>query len=271
MSLNFAAISPHPPIIIPGIGEPEDLEKAGQTVQAMKKLAFAFQKSEIDTLIVISPHMLIYPDRFSIGGMKKLFGTFASFGAPDIIMEFNNDLELAREIDEISEPSDIKTLLYDNGGEFFELDHGIMVPLFYLSRQQESPLKVVPSAYSNVSRAAHFSFGQILAEVAKKSPDRIGVIASGDLSHRLGHGNTQEMQAGQNFDQKIVKDLQKGKSQEILYYDEDFVEAAGECGYRSILILLGTLDGLHLKPEILSYEGPFGVGYLVANYKLAEG
>ena len=53
----------------------------------------------------------------------------------------------------------------------------------------------------------------------------------------------------------------------ILNLDLDFVEAAGECGLRSILILLGALDGLNWKPEILSYEAPFGVGYLVTNIK----
>jgi len=50
--------------------------------------------------------------------------------------------------------------------------------------------------------------------------------------------------------------------------DKNLVEEAGECGYRSIIILLGALDGLDWKPEILSYEAPFGVGYLVANFKI---
>ena len=70
----------------------------------------------------------------------------------------------------------------------------------------------------------------------------------------------------------IYDELEKSKELRVgaLYYDEDFVEAAGECGYRSILILLGALDSLDLKPEILSYEGPFGVGYLVANYHLSD-
>lgn len=270
MSLNFAAISPHPPIIIPGIGNSDDLQKAASTVQAMKKMAFEFQKAEIDTLIVISPHMLIYPDRFNICGMKKLFGSFANTGAPDIMMEQNNDIELAREIDRLSNVEGIKTLLYDNDGEFFELDHGVMVPLYYINAQQESPIKVVPIAYSNLERAAHFSFGQILKEAAKKYPGRVGIIASGDLSHKLNHGTKSEIKAGQDFDKKLVEDLKANNIKEILYYDEDFVEEAGECGYRSILILLGALDRLNSKAEILSYEGPFGVGYLVASYKLPE-
>lgn len=271
MSLNFAAISPHPPIIVPGIGSSQDSQKVAETVQAMRKLAKSFQEAEIDVLIVISPHMLIYSDRFNVCGMKKLFGSFAPFGAPDIIMEFTNDLELAREIDENSQKNNLKTLLYNNDGEFFEMDHGLMVPLNYLTGQQESALKVIPIAYSHVDRAQHFAFGQVLKDVLQKYPARTGLVASGDLSHRLIQGAPGGYsKAGKEFDKKIVEDLKNAKIQEIMYYDEDFIEDAGECGYRSILILLGALDGLDIKPEILSYEGPFGVGYLVANYKLPE-
>ncbi|MBC7194507.1 MAG: AmmeMemoRadiSam system protein A, partial [Caldisericia bacterium] len=41
-------------------------------------------------------------------------------------------------------------------------------------------------------------------------------------------------------------------------------EEAGECGYRSILTLLTLMPFEKYKAEVLSYEGPFGVGYLVA-------
>lgn len=270
MSLNFAAITPHPPIIVPGIGKEPDLAKAGGTIMAMKKLANIFQEAEIDTLVVISPHMLTYPDRFSIGAMKKLFGSFASFGSPEIMMEFTNNLELARKIDQKSKIEEIQTLLYDNDGEFFELDHGLMVPLFYLTKNQESAFRVIPIAYSHLNRANHFSFGQILGETLKKYPSRCGLIASGDLSHRLLNQGSAHSSVGQEFDQKIIADLKDGKTQDILYYDEEWVEEAGECGYRSTLILLGALGGFNAPSEILSYEGPFGVGYLVANFKMPE-
>lgn len=272
MSLNFAAISPHPPIIIPGVGSAADLGMVSSTVASMRRLSNVFHEAEIETLLVISPHSLIYPDRFNISAMKKLFGTFAPFGAPDIMIEFSNDLELADRINALAAENDIKTLLYNNGGEFFELDHGTMVPLYYLNSGQESAIKVLPIAYSNLDRAKHFAFGQILGEAIKKYPARCGVVASGDLSHRLIQGAPGGFsEAGKEFDQKLVADLKANKTREILYYDEDFVDDAGECGFRSILVLLGILDGLDTKPDILSYEGPFGVGYLVANYLVDKG
>jgi AmmeMemoRadiSam system protein B len=129
----------------------------------------------------------------------------------------------------------------------------------------------VPIAYSNLERAKHFTFGQIMAETIKKFPSRCGFVASGDLSHRLIQGAPGGYsRAGQEFDEKLVQDLKSANTKEIMYYDEDFVDDAGECGFRSILILLGLLDGLNIKPKILSYEGPFGVGYLVADYQLKQ-
>ena len=56
----------------------------------------------------------------------------------------------------------------------------------------------------------------------------------------------------------------------ILNLDSELIERAGECGLRSFVILLGVLDGLEIKPEILSYEGPFGVGYLVASFEVVS-
>lgn len=265
MSLNFAALSPHPPIIVPEIGTPEDLQKVSSTVLAMKKLAHIFIEAEIDTLIIISPHSLVYPDKFSICGMKKTFGTFAQFGQPDILMEYENDVDLAIDIDKAAQKENIKTLLYDNNGEFFELDHGLMVPLYYLKAQQESAFKIVPVAYSNLDKAQHFAFGQILKEVAQNYSGRVGILASGDLSHQL-----LQNPEGKKFDKKIIYDLKNNKVSDILSYDEDWLEDIGECGYRSILILLGALDRVSAKPEILSYEGPFGVGYGVVNFGLGE-
>lgn len=264
MSFNFAGISPHPPIIIPEIGK-NDLAKAAQTSVALRKLAHSFREAEIDTLIIISPHGLVYPEQFNISTIRKSFGTFAQFDNPNIALEYGNDLDLAADIIEKSEKSNISILPYNNDSEFYELDHGALVPLYYLRREQETGLKVVPITYSSLSRAEHFAFGQILGEVAQKSSRRVGILASGDLAHQLiQKPETKEI------DLKLVNDLKENKIQDILQYDEEIIDEWAECGYRSVLILLGALDGTDAKPEILSYEGPFGVGYLVANYKLSE-
>jgi|GEM_PF-188253 len=278
MSLNFAGLSPHPPIIIPEIARlqspersdggqgNEDLIKVADTTVALRKLAHTFREAEIDTLIVITPHGLVFPDKFSISTMRKNFGTMARFDAPNVTLEYDNDLDLAAEILKASDESGVPVVPYDNNGEFYELDHGIMVPLYYLRREQETGLKILPITYSDLDRTQHFAFGQTLGEVARNYSGRVGILASGDLSHQLiQNPETKKM------DEKLITDLKESNIQNILYYDEEMVENWSECGYRSVLILLGALDGLDAKAEILSYEGPFGVGYLVANYSLPFG
>jgi aromatic ring-opening dioxygenase LigB subunit len=90
-------------------------------------------------------------------------------------------------------------------------------------------------------------------------------VASGDLSHRLKPGAPAGFNPrGAEYDQLLVKLLRDGRVEDILDFDLRLVEEAGECGLRSFVIALGMLDGETFKTEIISYEGPFGVGYLVA-------
>lgn len=269
MSLSFAAITPHPPIIIPEIGG-EETKKVQKTIKAMEKLAQDLAKTEPDTIIIISPHGLIYPDRMNICGMPKLAGDFSQFGAPQITQKFENNLELAQKIDQKAQKEGIETLLYDNGEEAYILDHGVMVPMYFLA-QEIGTVKVLPIAYSYQSRQLHFAFGQVISDVLKKENTKIALIASGDLSHRLIPSAPAGYSfQGKNFDEKIVQLLKNNQVQKILELSEDFVEEAGECGYHSILILLGALYNRKYRPQILSYEGPFGVGYLVAEFLSLE-
>ncbi|MDD5222100.1 MAG: extradiol ring-cleavage dioxygenase, partial [Patescibacteria group bacterium] len=73
---------------------------------------------------------------------------------------------------------------------------------------------------------------------------------------------------GKIFDDKLISLLKTKSWKQILDLDQGLINDAGECGLRSILILLGIIKNLNYKPELLSYEGPFGVGYLVMNFKL---
>ncbi len=50
----------------------------------------------------------------------------------------------------------------------------------------------------------------------------------------------------------------------VLQMEDGFRHRAAEDAVSSISFLMGALDGLPVRPRVLSYEGPFGVGYLVA-------
>lgn len=262
--LTFASICPHPPIIIPSVGGRE-LNKTRKTVEAMKKLAEDFGSVGPDTVIIISPHGPVQYDRMSITTSKELKGDFSQFGDFKTTLSFKNDSETANAIKEAALKNNIPTDSVDTP----QLDHGSLVPLYYLT-QNHHPARVIPIAFSFLDFWTHFHFGQAIGEAIKKSKEKIAIIASGDLSHRV----TPDAPAGYSprgkiFDEKLIKLLSKDKVAEILSLGPKLIEEAGECGLRSIIILLGALSGLKYNFEILSYESPFGVGYLVAkvNFK----
>lgn len=263
--LSFAAICPHPPLIIPTIGKPEDLKLVSNTIKEMEKISEIFHKSEVETLILISPHGPLQFDQFTINQSSSFQGNLHNFGDFETEFIFRNDRELIKTIEKNCRNQKIPIRLVD----ILDLDHGSLVPLYFLSNKSKHDFKLIHLAFSFLDFKAHFDFGKIIQSAIKDNPKKIGIVASGDLSHRSTKnapgGYSPE---GKKFDEKLIKLIEKKDVQGILNLDLDFVEAAGECGLRSILILLGVLDGLNWKPEILSYEGPFGVGYMVVNFKL---
>ncbi len=264
MPLVFSAITPHPPIIIPTIGAGADLKLVEKTIKAMEKLGNELNNKKPETIIIISPHAQTDYNTFNINQSPTLSGNFHNFGDLETNLKFKNDLDLIENIKKECEKEIIPINFINNP----DLDHGVLVPLYYLAKKY-SDFKIIPLSFSYLDRESHFLFGKALFSAIEKSRKKTAIVASGDLSHCL----TKDAPVGYNplgeeFDKRIVDFIKKKDVKDILEMGQSLVENAAECGYRSIVILLGALDKLNYKPEILSYEGPFGVGYLVANLKL---
>jgi aromatic ring-opening dioxygenase LigB subunit len=90
------------------------------------------------------------------------------------------------------------------------------------------------------------------------------------MSHRLIPGAPAGYdERGRVFDLRIAELLAAGDFDGLNDLDPDLVGAAGECGLRSLIALGGYLEkDDQITADVLSYEGPFGVGYLVAAFNL---
>ncbi len=263
MSLVFSAIVPHPPILIPQIGK-ENLKRLAKTQTAYRKLAFKLAKSKPEVVIIISPHGIIQASAFTMNLNPEFTANFEEFGNFSEKLKIRGDVGLAHKIREKLETKTSLQLISK-----FELDHGTAVPLFLLTQKQLPNIKIIPIYYSELSLKEHFEFGKLLKHELQFNNENIAVIASGDLSHSLTKDSPATYSPkGMQFDHQLIKLLEKNKSRDILNLNPKLITAAQECGLKSITILLGILDGIKNKPELLSYEFPFGVGYLVMNFKL---
>ena len=206
MPIVFAAISPHPPIILPTVGSPEDRAQVKNTISALEKLGKELKEKKPDEILISAPHP----------------------------------------------------------------DWGFNVPLFFLAKDFKGEIKTYLIGLENPK--FYFEEGkQLYKSISQKSnSQKVALIASGDMSHCLKEEGPYGFHPdGPKFDKEFIDALKKKDIETALKLDELYPNA-GECGLRSFCFLLGILEasGLNWQPEILSYEGPFGVGYLVANFKL---
>ncbi len=258
----FSAICPHPPILLPTIGK-DNLSKIKNTAAAMKELETELYAAKPEVILIISPHGEIIPDAFSINLNSEYQADFEEFGDFTTKLKFKSSSLLVLQIKErINNQFPLVLSSSD------KLDHGAGVPLYYLAKHLKD-VEIIPMSYSLLDYEKHFQFGQLLKKELVKSEKRIAVIASGDMSHVLTKGAPAGYSPkGKEFDEKFVALLKRNDIRGILKMDHKLIDEAAECGLRSFLILLGIIEEYKYDVNVMSYEGPFGVGYLVANFKL---
>lgn len=262
MSLIFSAIVPHPPLLIPSIGK-DNLKLLYSTQAAYRNLAKKLKGHQPETIIVISPHGHIQTSAFTMNQSPNFIASFEEFGDLSTKQVYQGDIGLTHKIKENLETTERLQLISEE-----KIDYGISIPLFYLTVGLPE-VKIIPLYYSGLDNLAHFKFGKAVGQEIIYDKRKIAVIVSGDLSHCLTKSAPAKFSPqGKKFDQKVIEILHQKKTQDLVNLDEKLTTAAQQCGLKAIIILLGILDGQHYKTKQLSYEYPFGVGYLVMNFEL---
>ncbi len=264
MTVLGAVQVPHPPLILPEVGRGE--EKVIQvTIDAYDAAAKFIGDLKPDTVIISSPHSILYSDYFHISPGASANGTMAQFGAPQLKFSCVYDEEMVKAIESAAKEKNIPAGTLGNRQP--ELDHGTMVPLYFLAKYCRN-CKIVRLALSGFSLKDHYRMGMLVAETAERLGRRIVWIASGDLSHKLTkEGPYGFNPAGPEYDKKIMEIMGKGEFAGLFSFKDVFLEEAAECGHRSFVLMAGALDGLAVEARELSYEGPFGVGYGVTLFR----
>ncbi|HXG93007.1 MAG TPA: AmmeMemoRadiSam system protein B [Blastocatellia bacterium] len=259
-SIVFAGIAPHPPLLVPEVGG-KRIEQVQDSQGALRVFSRRLIDTNPETVVVISPHSPLDPRAFTARATKELRGDFSEFYAPQVRLTFQNDLEM---IEAIKRAAADEGVSFGELGRNYPLDHGAMVPLYYL-REAGWSGPVVVIGFTMLSIEKHLAFGRAIERAARSINKRIALVASGDLSHRLIVGGPYEFEPTAHlFDEQIVRSISKGDPSGVINVDDDLRNRAGECGYRSILIALGSVGENLRDHQVLSYEGPFGVGYMVA-------
>lgn len=261
MSMLGAIITPHPPVLLPEVGGGREREIAA-TDRAMRTAAETVAAWQPDVIIVSSPHTILYRDYFHIAPGDGAVGDMSRFGAPEVRIQASYDTLLREEIIRRAEAEGLHAGTL--GQRDPELDHGVLIPLYYL-RKADVRCPIVRMGLSGFSPLDHYRLGKCVQDAVNALGRRAVFLASGDLSHKLkADGPYGCAPEGPQFDDAVTHTMASGDFLEFLTIDPALCERAAECGLRSFQVMAGALDGLAVEPQLLSHEGTFGVGYAIA-------
>lgn len=261
MSMLGAIITPHPPVLLPEVGGGREREIAA-TDRAMRTAAETVAAWQPDVIIVSSPHTILYRDYFHIAPGDGAVGDMGRFGAPEVRIQASYDTLLREEIIRRAEAEGLHAGTL--GQRDPELDHGVLIPLYYL-RKAGVRCPIVRMGLSGFSPLDHYRLGKCVQDAVNALGRRAVFLASGDLSHKLkADGPYGCAPEGPQFDDAVTRTMASGDFLEFLTIDPALCERAAECGLRSFQMMAGALDGLAVEPQLLSHEGTFGVGYAIA-------
>lgn len=267
MPILGAFMVPHPPMIIPSVGRGSEAQ-IRKTTEAYDAVAKEIAVLQPETIVITSPHAVMYADYFSISSGKGAKGSFASFGAPQTAFAETYDTELVEEISLLADARDFPAGTLGNREK--ALDHGTMVPLWFIRRHYADG-KIVRIGLSGLSLADHYTLGTMIREAADRLNRRIVFVASGDLSHKLQeYGPYGYAPEGPAYDERIMDVCGRAAFDELFQFDESFCDKAAECGHRSFVIMAGALDGVSVEAKALSHEDITGVGYGICSFYPGE-
>lgn len=273
-TIVFSGLSPHPPILVPEIGR-DEIHKCMKSRLGLQAFSKKMAEAKPEVLVLITPHGPVFYDALSLYTVQSYRGDFERFGAPQIKIAAKGYPPLGQRIVKLAHDQGIPVLeisekMFARYRIAETLDHATMVPLYYF-REAGLDLPLVLISMGLLPYRQLYLFGSCIREAILEEKRRVAVIASGDLSHRLiPQAPAGYDPIGKEFDQKVIDLLRERDAEGLLRLDEDLIERAGECGFRPILIMLGAIEKLETKREVISYEGPFGVGYGVVAYAQRE-
>ncbi len=264
MSITAGFLLPHPPLIIPQVGQGREKELSA-TLSSYRDVARQIEALAPETIIILSPHSTVYSDYIHISPGSGAVGSLARYG-PVPPMQVRYDEALVRRLEQLC--ADQRLPAGTLGEREPQLDHGTMVPLHFI-REHGEDFAVVRVSSSGLSREEHYRFGMLLAQAVQELGRSAVVIASGDLSHKLTQdGPYGFAPEGPALDKALTDILDRGEFGAFFELDESLCDQGAECGLRPLLMLAGALDSRQVSSKLLSYEGPFGVGYAVASFAM---
>ena len=233
----------HAPIVVPTVGR-DEARHCLRTTRAMREIAARVVEARPDRIVLLSPHSPRRHGSWGAWAGPRHRGDLGAFRAPEIAVD-------------LPDASEVNAALGLPTISAAPLDHGAMVPLAFLwEAGWRGATAILALPWEDEP------WDPALGSRIARLDGRTAVIASGDMSHRLKRGAPAGYHPeAASFDRAFVSALERHDWTALR--DLPHRADAAEDVVTSTRSAQTTVDGPR-GDEVLSYEGPWGVGYTEA-------
>lgn len=262
MAVSFACALGHAPGITAWVDAAPKQQK-DRLYSAFDELSRRLTAARVDTLVVFTAEhwanfFLDHMSAFCIGRAAQFTGPiepWLKIGQ----RQLPGDASLANAIIEACYEAGIEPSFAHD----LKLDHGTMIPLHFLAPQSQVAivpiiLNTLAPPYPTARRC--MELGRIVGEVARRSPRRIGLVATGGMSHDPGERNHGAIDS--EFDRRFLAQMARGDLQSLREYTSADLAAAG-AGALELLSWIALAGALQtFSGSVIAYEAvqPWATG-----------
>lgn len=279
-------LMPHPPLIIPSIGEGGEFE-IQRTIDACNCVGKEIQELKPETIVIVSPHGTKFSDAISISNGEKIRGNLKEFKDSQITIEKHIDRQFNQKLEEICKYDNIPVVLYDSNllkkfHREYKLDYASIIPMYFIEKFYKN-YKIVQITYNNLSDVQLYKFGMAIKQTAKSLDRSVVFIDSMNLSKILTDEEKYQDSNDEinldtdidtdidtddkiNFDTELISNLENGDVKSIFNIDKSKINDAVENELKSILIMLGAMDLEKINTQVMSYETDYKSSYSVIKF-----
>ncbi len=273
MPLVYACIAPHGGEIVPELAPKRGAEKFLETRKGMLKLARDIKKANPSLIVIASPHNLRLWKNIAVVTAQNSSGTVKE-SSKSISLRAKCDAAFARRLVSNSKAAKLPVVGANYGtaeGPLSDMpmDWGTLIPLWFFLKLNHMKFRIVIVTPSReIPLAKNVEMGEIIAETAEKDRGRVVFVASADQAHaHKKSGPYGFSKSAAKYDERIVDAVRFNRLQEILEFDQEFIEAAKPDSLWQMAMLVGITRKINFQSKLYSYQVPTYFGMLCAAFE----
>jgi 3,4-dihydroxyphenylacetate 2,3-dioxygenase len=278
--LVFAAKVSHVPSIY--LGEQPGHEGIHLSLrQGLVRLGEEARRVGVETFVVFDSHW-INTIGYHVNVAAEHQGVFTSHEIPHFIHDlpyaYRGDPEVAEAIVAAANAAGLTTRGHDYRS--MDLEYATLLPMRYMN--PDAAIRVVPVGQnSNTSWQENRRFGEAVRRAIEGAPRRVGLLASGSLSHQFWQNEVAPerlLEVSSEFnrqtDEHVLALWRDGRWSEFLAFLPTYLEVCrGEVNMSDTVMLFGALgwDGYQGRGEAYGeYEGSSGTGQVNVRFSVDQ-